>query len=145
MKLMPRSRQMSIWRVASARSVSPTRAQWPAPPKVMVPSVRAETLSPEVPSWRDSMPARESGDVAASKQRRGEAGEKRAEDDQDGERLARGDERPAERARPAGADRLGRGPERGGERVAVGAQEHLRQRLERADAVRERAQQALDD
>src|SRR4051812_6333741 len=145
MKLMPRSMQMSIWRVASARSVSPTLAQWPAPPKVMVPSVRAETLSPELPSWRYSMPASESGDVAASQQRRGDRREQPAEDDQHGERLAGRDERPAERARPAGADRLGRRAERSGERVAVGAQEDVGQRLECAHAVRERAEQTLDD
>jgi hypothetical protein len=50
MKLMPRSRQRSIWRVAPAASVEPTAAKFPLPPNVMVPSVSAETLRPEEPS-----------------------------------------------------------------------------------------------
>src|ERR1044072_3648728 len=130
MKLMPRSRQMSIWRVPSARSVSPTRAQWPAPPNVMVPSVRAETLSPELPSWRYSMPGSESAHVPPSEERCRGRGEQPAEQRQHGHRLPGGDKRAAERARTVGADRVGRRAERRCERVAVGTEEDVGERLE---------------
>jgi hypothetical protein len=48
----PASRHMSIWRRASSTPVVPTLANFPAPPKVIVPRVSAETRRPERPSWR---------------------------------------------------------------------------------------------
>src|SRR3954447_3973865 len=55
MMFTPRSRHRSIWRRASFRSDAPTLANTPCPPNVIVPSVRVETRSPDVPSWRYSM------------------------------------------------------------------------------------------
>src|SRR3954470_20942922 len=55
MRLTPASRHMSTWRVPPSTSVLPTLANLSRPPKVMVPRVRADTRSPECPSWRYSM------------------------------------------------------------------------------------------
>src|SRR3954471_18144222 len=55
MRLTPASRHMSTWRVPPSTSVLPTLANFSRPPKVMVPRVRADTRSPECPSWRYSI------------------------------------------------------------------------------------------
>src|ERR1700754_369554 len=55
MTFMPESMQRSIIRRASSRSVLPTAANAPAPPKVMVPMVSVETFSPERPRVRYSI------------------------------------------------------------------------------------------
>src|SRR5215208_118059 len=54
-RLTPASRHMSTCLLAPATSVEPTLLKAPRPPKVIVPSVRAETNSPERPSLRYSI------------------------------------------------------------------------------------------
>src|SRR6188472_2668305 len=54
-RLIPASRQTSIWRAAPVASVIPTGASGPRSPNVIVPSDSAETRRPERPSWRYSI------------------------------------------------------------------------------------------
>src|SRR5712675_100455 len=55
MRFTPASRHMSSWRRAPVTSVPPTALNPPRPPKVIVPSVSADTRRPLRPSCRYSM------------------------------------------------------------------------------------------
>src|SRR5215469_12743579 len=54
-RFTPASRHMSTWRRAPLASVAPTARNPPRPPKVIVPSVSADTRRPLRPSWRYSI------------------------------------------------------------------------------------------
>src|SRR3954468_6909764 len=66
-RVTPASSARSIWRPAACTSSSPTMANFPAPPKPIVPRPNTETRSPERPSCRCSMKVKLAGRDAGTR------------------------------------------------------------------------------